>query len=71
MGEGNTAEPMPPYEQLTARLVGIGFNLAAEPEVDAEIESTLGLAGGARFRSLRAGGPPEPPPPSGRVDLGR
>lgn len=37
-------EPMPPYEQLTARMVGIGLNFAAEPEIDADIESTLVFA---------------------------
>lgn len=37
-------EPMPPYEQLTARMVGIGLNFTAEPEVDADIESTLVFA---------------------------
>ncbi len=37
-------ETMPAYEQLTARMVGIGLNFAAEPEVDADIESTLVFA---------------------------
>jgi hypothetical protein len=31
----------PPSDELTARMVGIGMNFAAEPRVDAEIESTL------------------------------
>lgn len=35
---------MPSYEVLTARMVGIGLNFAAEPEVDADIESTLVFA---------------------------
>ena len=35
---------MPDYEQLTARMVGIGLAFAAEPDVDADIESTLVFA---------------------------
>ena len=31
----------PPGDELTARMVGIGMNFAAEPRVDADIESTL------------------------------
>lgn len=31
----------PSAEELTARMVGIGMNFAAEPRVDADIESTL------------------------------
>src|ERR1022692_4682878 len=31
----------PPADELTARMVGIGMNFAAEPRVDADIESTL------------------------------
>lgn len=31
----------PPPDELTARMVGIGMNFAAEPRVDADIESTL------------------------------
>jgi hypothetical protein len=31
----------PPAEELTARMVGIGMNFAAEPRSDADIESTL------------------------------
>jgi hypothetical protein len=31
----------PPADELTARMVGIGMNFAAEPSVDADIESTL------------------------------
>ena len=38
------AEPMPPCEVLTARMVGIGLNFAARPEVDADIESSLVFA---------------------------
>ena len=37
-------ESMPSHEVLTARMVGIGLNFAAEPEVDADIESTLVFA---------------------------
>lgn len=35
---------MPTPDVLTARMVGIGLNFAAEPEVDADIESTLVFA---------------------------
>ena len=35
---------MPDYQRLTARMVGIGLAFAAEPEVDADIESTLVFA---------------------------
>ena len=35
------ASAAPPAEELTACMVGIGMNLAAEPYVDADIESTL------------------------------
>jgi hypothetical protein len=34
-------EPAPAPDELTARMVGIGMNFAAEPQVDADIESTL------------------------------
>ncbi|MCX5743452.1 MAG: hypothetical protein NT062_13240 [Proteobacteria bacterium] len=34
-------EPTPAPDELTARMVGIGMNFAAESEVDADIESTL------------------------------
>jgi len=34
-------EPTPAPEELTARMVGIGMSFAAEPEADADIESTL------------------------------
>lgn len=37
-------EPTPSPEVLTARMVGIGLAFAAEPEVDADIESTLVFA---------------------------
>lgn len=37
-------EPMPAYERLTARMIGIGLNFAGEPEADADIESTLVFA---------------------------
>ena len=50
--------PLPP-DELTARMVGIGMNFAAEPRVDADIESTLlhaselgMLAGDLRVLSL-------------------
>ena len=33
--------PAPTPDELTARMAGIGMNFAAEPEVDADIESTL------------------------------
>lgn len=36
-----TAASRPPADVLTARMVGIGMNLAANPEIDADIESTL------------------------------
>ena len=36
-----SSEPTPPTDVLTARMAGIGMNFAAEPEVDADIESTL------------------------------
>jgi hypothetical protein len=46
---------MPDYEQLTARMVGIGPAFAAEPDVDADIESTLVFASvsGVDHDSLR------------------
>lgn len=46
---------MPAYEQLTARMVGIGLAFAAEPDVDADIESTLVFASvsGLEHDSLR------------------
>ena len=34
-------EPMPTYDVLTARMAGIGLRFTAEPDVDANIESTL------------------------------
>ncbi len=34
-------EPRPAGEVLTARMVGIGMNFAAEPERDADLESTI------------------------------
>ena len=34
-------EAMPSAEELTARMVGIGMNFAAQPQADADIESTL------------------------------
>lgn len=37
-------EPMPAYEALTARMIGIGLGFAGEPERDADIESTLVFA---------------------------
>lgn len=37
-------EPMPPYETLTARMIGIGLNFDGEAEADADIESTLVFA---------------------------
>ncbi len=37
----NAPEPMPSYEVITARMIGIGLNFAGEPDVDADIESTL------------------------------
>lgn len=48
-------DPMPTYEVLTARMVGIGLNFDAEPEVDADIESTLvfGSVAGMEQASLR------------------
>lgn len=36
-----TPEPRPASEVLTARMVGIGMNFAAEPERDADLEATL------------------------------
>lgn len=33
--------PRPPAEVITARMAGIGMNFAAEPERDADLESTL------------------------------
>jgi hypothetical protein len=36
-----SAVAAPPADELTARMVGIGMNFAAEPRVDADIESTL------------------------------
>ncbi len=36
-----SSEPTPPTDALTARMAGIGMNFAAEPDVDADIESTL------------------------------
>lgn len=38
------AEPMPPHDELTARMVGIGLQFASEPDVDADIESTIVFA---------------------------
>lgn len=35
------ADMLPPPDDLTAQLVGIGMNLAAKPRVDADIEATL------------------------------
>ena len=40
-------EPMPSPKVLTARMVGIGLSFAGEPEVDADIESTLVFASSA------------------------
>jgi hypothetical protein len=37
-------EPMPSYATLTARMIGLGLDFAGEPEVDADIESTLVFA---------------------------
>jgi len=34
-------DPAPAPDALTARMVGVGMNFAAEPQVDADIESTL------------------------------
>lgn len=42
--KARSPEPMPSHDVLTARMVGIGLNFAAEPEVDADIESTLVFA---------------------------
>jgi hypothetical protein len=36
-----SADAAPPADELTARLVGIGMTFAAEPRIDADIESTL------------------------------
>jgi len=36
-----TPEPAPTPDELTARMVGIGMNFAAEPQVGADIEGTL------------------------------
>ena len=36
-----TPEPRPSADVLTARMAGIGMNFAAEPERDADLESTL------------------------------
>ena len=36
-----SAVEAPPPDELTARMVGIGMNFAAEPRVDADIETTL------------------------------
>jgi hypothetical protein len=36
-----STEPAPAPDAFTARMVGIGMNFAAEPQVDTDIESTL------------------------------
>lgn len=43
----SSAVPPPTADELTARMVGIGMNFAAEGEADADIESTLVYASGA------------------------
>ena len=47
-----SVEPPPAPDELTARMVGIGMNFAAEGEADADIESTLVYASAVGMEGL-------------------